>query len=73
MSRTSGPHPLCVGKCNEFQVSKPQHGKRYEVGQKRCQMCERWVMYEGIWCPCCHHRLRTSPKCKRSEKSVVRI
>ena len=73
MSRNSGPHPLCMGKCKEFKAQKPSEGKRYELGQKRCQMCNQWVCYEGNWCPCCNNRLRTSPKSRTSERNVSRI
>ena len=73
MSRNSDPHPLCIGKCVEFQARKPTYGKRYELGQKRCQMCDQWVLYDGARCPCCNYRLRTSPKSRTSEKNVSRI
>ena len=65
MSRNTGPHPLCIGKCQEFQVKRLGLSKRYELGQKLCQMCNQWIYYDGVWCPCCHKRLRTKPKCKR--------
>lgn len=73
MSRNSGPHPLCIGKCKEFEAQKPKVEKRYQTGQKRCQTCDQWVRYEGIWCPCCHNRLRTRPRCKKYKIKTVRI
>lgn len=65
MSRNIGPHPLCIGRCQEFQVKRTGLGKRYELGQKLCQMCNQWIHCEGVWCPCCQQRLRTRPKCKK--------
>ena len=73
MQRISDPHPLCVGKCIEFQAQRPKIGKRYQVGQKLCQACNQRMLYEGVFCPCCHHRLRTRPRCKKYKTEVARI
>jgi len=35
---------------------------RYSTGQKRCQICETFLKWDGIWCPCCGYRLRTRPR-----------
>ena len=35
---------------------------RYEIGQKRCQICEIFIKWDGLWCPCCGYRLRTKPR-----------
>ncbi|MGB6590541.1 MAG: hypothetical protein WBE68_03440 [Candidatus Nitrosopolaris sp.] len=35
---------------------------RYSTGQKRCQVCEIFLKWDGLWCPCCGYRLRTSPR-----------
>jgi len=73
MARSSVPHPNCNRKCKEFEAKKPIIGRRYGQGQKRCQMCETWVNYEGNWCPCCHYRLRTKSRLGRCKPDVVRI
>ncbi|KEQ56519.1 hypothetical protein AAA799E16_01711 [Marine Group I thaumarchaeote SCGC AAA799-E16] len=73
MSRNSGPHPLCIGKCKEFQAQRPKVGKRYQLGQKLCQECDQWIFHEGVMCPCCHNRLRTRPRCKKYKTKVARI
>ena len=73
MSRNSGPYPNCIGKCKKIQAQKPIIGKRYELGQKLCQKCNRWVLFEGARCPCCNNLLRTSPKSGKSKVNVARI
>ncbi|HZC20317.1 MAG TPA: hypothetical protein VE223_01595, partial [Nitrososphaeraceae archaeon] len=35
---------------------------RYVSGQKRCQICEIFIKWDGLWCPCCGYRLRTKPR-----------
>ncbi|MDW3630803.1 MAG: hypothetical protein QOK71_05150, partial [Nitrososphaeraceae archaeon] len=35
---------------------------RYASGQKRCQICEIFIKWDGLWCPCCGYRLRTKPR-----------
>ncbi len=73
MSRNTGPYPLCIGKCKEFQAQRPKVGKRYQLGQKLCQECNEWVFFDGSMCPCCHNRLRTRPRCKKYKTEVARI
>ena len=73
MSRFSVPHPNCNRTCKQFEAKKPIGGTRYGQGQKRCQMCETWVNYEGNWCPCCHYRLRSKSRLRRCKPNVARI
>ena len=40
-------------------------GGRYEQGQKRCNTCELFIKWEGLWCPCCGRLLRTKPRAKK--------
>ena len=35
---------------------------RYATGNKRCQVCEIFIKWEGFWCPCCGYRLRNGPR-----------
>jgi hypothetical protein len=35
---------------------------RYANGQKRCQICDIFMEWDGLWCPCCGYRLRTRPR-----------
>jgi hypothetical protein len=32
------------------------------IGQKRCQVCEIYLDWQGTWCPCCGYRLRIRPR-----------
>ena len=41
---------------------KPVATGRYSIGQKRCQVCEIFLKWDGLWCPCCGYRLRTNPR-----------
>jgi hypothetical protein len=41
---------------------KPTGIGRYSSGQKRCQICEIFLNWSGLWCPCCGYRLRTRPR-----------
>jgi hypothetical protein len=41
---------------------KPVGIGRYSTGQKRCQVCEIFLKWDGLWCPCCGYRLRTRPR-----------
>jgi len=52
----------CKGICIRHKAQKPVHLGRYAMGQKRCQICELFIKWDGLWCPCCGYRLRTKPR-----------
>ena len=52
----------CKGVCIRYKASS-----RYATGNKRCQICEIFIKWGGLSCPCCGYKLRTGPrsfKCK---------
>jgi hypothetical protein len=52
----------CKGICVRHKAQKPVGSGRYASGQKRCQICEIFIKWDGLWCPCCGYRLRTKPR-----------
>jgi predicted amidophosphoribosyltransferase len=38
------------------------HFKILASGQKRCQVCELFIKWDGLFCPCCGYKLRTRPR-----------
>ena len=52
----------CKGICVRHRAPKPILSGRYISGQKRCQLCEEFIIWDMIWCPCCGSRLRTKPR-----------
>jgi len=52
----------CKDKCLPYKASKPYGKGRYESGQSRCSMCDIFITYVGVWCPCCGTRLRKLPR-----------
>ncbi|HJT47066.1 MAG TPA: hypothetical protein VJ729_02700 [Nitrososphaeraceae archaeon] len=47
----------CKGICMRHKASF-----RYATGNKRCQICEIFIKWDGLWCPCCGYRLRNGPR-----------
>jgi hypothetical protein len=47
----------CKGICQRHKAIRPRNGKRYLLGQKRCQTCDIFIEWHNIWCPCCGYRL----------------
>ena len=47
----------CKGICLRYRSSN-----NYGNGQKRCKICEQFVNWNGLMCPCCRHKLRTRPR-----------
>jgi RNA polymerase subunit RPABC4/transcription elongation factor Spt4 len=52
----------CQGICVRHQASTRHHQSNYLYGVKRCQVCCRFMVWDGLFCPCCHMRLRTRPR-----------
>jgi hypothetical protein len=52
----------CKGICERYKINKPCGTGRYSVGQKRCNHCNIFVKWDGIFCPCCGCRLRLKPR-----------
>jgi hypothetical protein len=52
----------CKGICIRHKAQKPIGSSRYAIGQKRCQICEIFIQWDGLWCPCCRNNVRTKPR-----------
>jgi hypothetical protein len=52
----------CKDICVRHKARKPVGFGRYAMGQKRCQICEIFIEWPGLWCPCCGYRLRSKPR-----------
>jgi hypothetical protein len=53
---------ICKGICIRHKAQKPVGSGGYATGQKRCQICETFIKWDGLWCPCCSCRLRLGPR-----------
>jgi hypothetical protein len=47
----------CKGICIRHKASS-----RCATGNKRCQVCEIFIKWDGLWYPCCGYRLRNVPR-----------
>jgi len=52
----------CKSLCEKYRGYRSNIIGRYASGQKRCQICDIFLNYEGIYCPCCGYKLRTHPR-----------
>ena len=63
---------VCKGVCIRHKAYGPISYGRYAMGQKRCQICEIFIKWDGIFCPCCGCRLRIGPRLFK-DKAKLRI
>lgn len=63
----------CKGICIDFKIKThgPKDGGRYENGQKRCSICNIFIKWSGIRCPCCGTALRMKPKNSKKRQQLV--
>ena len=57
----------CKGICIRHKASY-----RYATGNKRCQVCEIFIKWDAVFCPCCGYRLRNGPRLFK-HKAKLRI
>ena len=58
----------CTEKCKNYKAQKPVSTGRYASGQKRCQFCEVFVQWDGLYCPCCNSKLRCGPRSRAGKE-----
>jgi hypothetical protein len=63
----------CKGICIRHRAPSPVGSGRYFSGQKRCQVCNIFIVWEELWCPCCGFRLRTKPHNSSGKQTLTRI
>ena len=62
---------VCRGICSRHKAMRPSTGKRYLIGQKRCQVCQIFINWPGFFCPCCGYRLRNKPRNKKYRYNLI--
>jgi hypothetical protein len=62
---------VCKGVCPRYKTKCNFHRLRYANGQKRCNVCEVFVNWDGRFCPCCGMLLRTRPKISRYRRQYI--
>jgi len=63
----------CKGVCNQYKAKWGTHQYRYASGQKRCNVCEIFVNWDGYRCPCCGMILRTRPRSVKVKTSINKM
>ena len=61
---------VCKGICIRHKALKPMKVGRYSTGQKRCQICEIYLNWNGEWCPCCGYKLRARPRSSKAKRAL---
>jgi hypothetical protein len=51
----------CKGICHRH-IAQERSGGRYANGQKRCQVCQIYMKWDGLRCPCCKSKLRSKSR-----------
>ena len=60
----------CRGICHRHRAQE-RSGGRYANGQKRCQVCQIYMKWDGLRCPCCRSRLRTKSRNSAFKKRLA--
>ncbi|KAF6246259.1 hypothetical protein C6990_10280 [Nitrosopumilus sp. b3] len=60
----------CKGICVKFKAIGYEGRHRYENGQKMCPVCEEFLTYAGVRCPCCSVKLRITPRGNKARREI---
>ena len=56
----------CLDKCRTLGYTKMGRTiigvGMYDMGYKYCSTCSFWFALQGVVCPCCHRKLRITPR-----------
>jgi len=63
----------CNGICHRYKAKKPTTMGRYASGQKRCNSCNVFLNWDGIWCPCCNYKLRLTPRSSKYKEKFLKL
>ena len=70
----------CSGICLQYKWNRSFKANPYLEGAKRCMNeCGGnnkngiTIKYDGLWCPCCHKRLRSSPRHAVSKRHYNKV
>jgi hypothetical protein len=63
----------CKDICLRYKAPRPIGTGRYFSGQKRCQVCNIFIIWDELWCPCCRFRLRTKPHNSSGKQRLGKI
>ena len=58
---------VCKGVCHQYKAKWYAREYRYANGQKRCNVCELFVNWDGNNCPCCGMLLRARPRSMKAK------
>ena len=58
---------VCKGICHKYKAKWCAREYRYATGQKRCNVCELFVNWDGSNCPCCGMLLRARPRSMKAK------
>lgn len=61
----------CKSKCKDFVSKGSIKGGRYANGQKRCNVCNEFLEWDGRFCPCCSSMLRLNPRDSNLRKKTI--
>jgi predicted amidophosphoribosyltransferase len=55
----------CRGICTRHKSKKIPKTLRYSENEKRCQICDIFIKWNGLFCPCCGYRLRHNARIQK--------
>lgn len=63
----------CKNVCEQYEFKFPGGTSPYMRGAKRCTFCQIYldVPKEVFNCPCCHFRLRKTPRCSKLKNKFI--
>ena len=61
----------CKGICHNYKAKWISQTLRYANGQKKCIVCDVFLIWDGKHCPCCSKVLRCKPRTGKGKQMFL--
>lgn len=67
-----GSDRACNGICKQYKATKSRDQNWYRPGIKRCTVCEIFIYWVDLYCPCCRVKLKVKRKDNNSKNKRLK-
>lgn len=72
---TTSKNISCKGMCKRYLNKRNGRKELYYSKWEncRCSVCDEYLKWDGVYCPCCGYKLRRRPRGAKSAQIVLKI
>ena len=63
----------CKGTCDIMFADQPATSNAFQMGFKLCRQCNKYMQWDGVFCPCCGNRIRSKAGSGTARKRRIEV